>query len=210
MSESLFRELSELPLHYATPPEWAARPLRDPLVLLNDHAHLERKAASNALELVTRWPDPDPPPYWVQRVTAVARDEIEHLALVCRLLAQRGGMLTKMHRNPYANLLRERVRRGEGPRELVDRLLVSALIEIRSCERFALLAAACDDTPIRKLFRGLWSSEKGHYLTFVELARQVPGCGNVEQCWERWLEYEASVIRRQPVGARIHSGFAPG
>src|SRR4051812_24519688 len=110
-----------------------------PLELLNDHAHLEKKAAANALELVNRWPEPNPPENWVAAMTAVARDEVEHLALVCRILARRGGKLTKNHRNEYAMALRALVRKGEGPAEVVDRLMISALIEARSCERFSLL-----------------------------------------------------------------------
>ncbi len=77
-----------------------------PLELLNDHAHLEKKAAANALELLNRWPEPRPPENWVAAMTAVARDEVEHLAVVTRLLAARlAGKLTKSHSNPYANAL---------------------------------------------------------------------------------------------------------
>src|SRR5215218_4335559 len=122
---------SALPLRYQTPPEWAAAALRQPLELLNDHAHLEKKAAANALELLNRWPEPSPPENWVAAMTAVARDEVEHLAVVSRLLARRGGRLTKQHSNPYAAGLRRLVRQGKGPAELVDRLMVSALIEAR-------------------------------------------------------------------------------
>src|SRR4051794_27280710 len=133
---------ADLPLRYVTPPAWAASVLRAPLELLNDHAHLEKKAATNALELLNRWPEPSPPENWVSAMTAVSRDEVEHLAVVCRLLARRGGRLTKQHNNPYASALRSLVRKGLGPAELVDRLMVSALIEARSCERFALLGDA--------------------------------------------------------------------
>src|SRR4028118_2189351 len=133
----------DLPLKYATPPAWAADALRRPLELLNDHAHLEKKAASNALELLNRWPEPSPPENWVAAMTAIARDEVEHLSVVCRLLARRGGRLTRQHRNPYASDLHKLVRRGQGPGELVDRLMISALIEARSCERFRLLADHC-------------------------------------------------------------------
>src|SRR3954464_4996634 len=90
---------SQLPLLYHTPSEWAARVLANPLALLNDHAHLEKKAASNALEMLHRWPEPNPPENWVAAMTAVARDEVEHLAVVCRLLARRGGRLSKSHGN---------------------------------------------------------------------------------------------------------------
>src|SRR4051812_50184960 len=90
---------ADLPLRHATPPAWAAEALRQPLDLLNDHAHLEKKAATNALELLHRWPEPSPPENWVAAMTAVARDEVEHLAVVCRLLARRGGGVTQADLN---------------------------------------------------------------------------------------------------------------
>src|SRR5947209_6881334 len=123
---------ADLPLRYATPPRWATAVLGARLELLNDHAHLEKKAAANALELLNRWPEPRPPENWVAAMTAVARDEVEHLAVVCRLLARRGGRLTKQHSNPYASALHKLVRRGQGTSELVDRLMISSLIEARS------------------------------------------------------------------------------
>src|SRR3954464_9829744 len=110
----------DLPLRYRTPGSWAAGVLEKPLELLNDHAHLEKKAATNALELLNRWPEPNPPENWVAAMTAVARDEGEHLAIASRLLARRGGKLTKSHANPYASGLHQLVRKGEGPSELVD------------------------------------------------------------------------------------------
>src|SRR5581483_11352815 len=137
---------ANLPLRFRTPPAWAAAAMVRRLELLNDHAHLEKKAATNALELLTRWPEPNPPENWVAAMTAVSRDEVEHLAVVSRLLARRGGRLTKQHANPYASALHQLVRRGRGPEELVDRLMISALIEARSCERFQLLADHCDST----------------------------------------------------------------
>ncbi len=112
---------TDLPLRSETPSEWASQALREPLALLNDHAWLEKKAASNALELLNRWPEPCPPENWVQAMTAIARDEVEHLAVVTRLLARRGGRLTKQHRCPYAADLRALVRLGHGLYELMDR-----------------------------------------------------------------------------------------
>lgn len=198
---------ADLPLRCATPPAWAAGVLARPLELLNDHAHLEKKAASNALELLNRWPEPSPPENWVAAMTAVARDEVEHLAVVCRLLARRGGRLTKQHRNPYANELRALVRKGEGPGELVDRLMISALIEARSCERFKLLAeAAGEDRELSKLYAGLWASEHGHYRTFLQLAEEVEESHKVGRRWEEMLEAEARIIRRQEPGPRMHGG----
>ena len=196
-----------LPLRYQTPAGWAAAALRRPLELLNDHAHLEKKAAANALELLNRWPEPRPPENWVAAMTAVARDEVEHLAVVCRILARRGGRLTKQHSNRYAAELRALVRQGEGKSELVDRLMVSALIEARSCERFKLLGQACEeDAELRKLYRGLWASEHGHYRTFIQLAEEIEPAEHVARRWEEMLDAEAKIISEQPPGPRMHSG----
>jgi tRNA-(ms[2]io[6]A)-hydroxylase len=144
-------------------------------------------------------------------MTAVARDEVEHLATVCRILARRGGRLTKQHSNPYASALRALVRQGSGKDELVDRLMVSALIEARSCERFKLLGEACDnDSELRKLYRALWASEHGHYLTFLQLAEEIEPANQVANRWDEMLDAEARIIATQPTGARMHSGINCG
>jgi len=200
---------NDLPLKYHTPPHWAQSVLSRPLDLLNDHAHLEKKAAANALELVNRYPEPTPPEHWVEAMTAIARDEVEHLAIVCRMLARRGARLTRQHSNPYASQLRSLVRMGRGPAELVDRLMVSALIEARSCERFKLLADACEDAQLAKLYRGLWSSEHGHYRTFLQLAEQIQDADHVTKRWDQMLTAEAKIIADQPPGPRMHSGTPP-
>jgi tRNA-(ms[2]io[6]A)-hydroxylase len=201
---------TDLPLKSATSPNWARDVLREPLALLNDHAHLEKKAAANALELLNRWPEPNPPENWITAMTAIARDEVEHLAVVCRLLARRGGRLTKQHSNPYASALRQLVRKGEGRDELVDRLIVSALIEARSCERFKLLAEFSQDAELAKLYRGLWASEHGHYRMFLQLAERVDSRESVERRWDQMLDAEARIIQSQEVGPRMHSGETKG
>jgi tRNA-(ms[2]io[6]A)-hydroxylase len=198
----------KLPLRYWTPAGWARAVLAEPLALLNDHAFLEKKAAANALALLHRWPDPAPPQRWVEQLTAIARDEVEHLAIVTRLIARRGGQLEKFHRNAYAGDLRQLVRLGSGPHEIMDRLMVSALIEARSCERFALLAAVSQDDELARLYRGLYRSEHGHYHVFIELARQLPGVGSaeVDTRWAEVLTAEAAIIALQAPGPRMHSG----
>src|SRR3954471_9754895 len=189
---------ADLPLRYSTPPAWADHVLASPLALLNDHAHLEKKAATNALELLNRWPEPSPPENWVAAMTAVARDEVEHLAIVSRLLARRGGKLTKSHANRYASELHKLVRKGRGPEELVDRLMISALIEARSCERFKLLGDVVeDDAELRKLYRGLWASEHGHYRTFIQLAEEIQPARAVSTRWNEMLDAEARIMRDQ-------------
>jgi len=184
--------VDSLPLRSRTPVEWAERVLADPIPLLVDHAFLEKKAANNAMELMTRRPD-DWTPGWVETMAAVARDEAAHLAQVTSLLMKRGGRLSRVHKNPYANALRMLVRKG-GAGEIVDRLLVAALIELRSCERFGLLAIASPDADLEALYKGLFASERGHYRVFLKLAYQVAPRSDVEaldgrRCWRRRLGY---------------------
>src|ERR1035437_416515 len=185
-------KLDALPLHSRTPIEWAPAVLADPIRLLMDHAFLEKKAANNALELLTRWPG-DWLPGWVETMTGVARDEAAHLAQVTRLLLRRGGRLDRVHKNPYANSLRLLVRKGD-PAEILDRLLVSALIEVRSCERFAVLAAASIDAELAGFYEGLFASEFGHYRVFLELARKMADPAAVEARGQQLVASEAAVL----------------
>lgn len=200
-------ERRELPLAWFTPPEWTDAVLRRPLELLNDHAHLEKKAALNALEMLLRWPNPSPPENWVQAMTSISIDEVSHLQTVCRLLSRRGGRLTQNHANPYASDLHRLVRRGKGNHEIADRLLVGALIEARSCERFCLLADRCPDDELRRLYAGLWRSEAGHYRIFLQLANSLPASMGVDERWNEMLAAEAEIVQRQKPGPRMHSGM---
>ena len=112
------------PLRCATPPDWVAVALSRPLAFLNDHAHLERKAASNALELLGRWPYPvdaegdaggAAADRWSRLLAGIARDEVRHLAQVLRLLTARGGHFERSHVNPYAAAPALARAQGPGP-----------------------------------------------------------------------------------------------
>ena len=198
-------DLETLPLHSRTPLEWGRAALADPVALLVDHAFLEKKAAANALELMTRWPG-EWTPGWVETMTGVARDEASHLAQTVRMLARRGGRMERGHRSSYAKALRLLVRKG-GTDEILDRLLVSALIEARSCERFAVLAAASEDAELAAFYRALFSSEMGHYKVFLKLANKVAAKEMVEARWQQMLAAEARIMAEQSPGPRIHSGM---
>jgi tRNA-(ms[2]io[6]A)-hydroxylase len=197
--------VDELPLHSFTPIEWGRAVLADPVRLLIDHAFLEKKAATNALELLTRWPN-DWLEGWVETMTSVARDEVAHLAQAVRILTGRGERLDRFHKNPYANDLRRLVRKGQ-PVELLDRLLVAALIEVRSCERFAVLAAASADAELAAFYRSLFASELGHYKVFLHLAGQFNEPAALDVRWQEMLAAEAAILAAQEPGPRIHSGF---
>ena len=205
MTPSLISKADALPVHSRTPPEWARAVLQDPIALLIDHAFLERKAAQNAIELLTRWPG-EWMPGWIETMTGVARDEAAHLSQVTRILTRRGGRLGRGHRNPYAKKLRTLVRLG-GTAEPLDRVLVSALIEVRSCERFAALAAVAEDAELAALYKALFSSDMGHYKVFLRLAQKISGRAVANTRWEQLLAEEARILAEQEPGPRMHSGL---
>jgi tRNA-(ms[2]io[6]A)-hydroxylase len=179
--------------------------LLDEHALLNDHAHLERKAALNALDLLMRWPEQACPKLWQRSLSAVANDETSHLALVLSLLEERDAEITRAHRNPYAQALHLLIRRGKGVDETLDRLLISALIELRSCERFALLGECAENPKLRKVYRALWASEHGHYRTFLSLGAQIVSKRELALRWQYMLTSEARIIAEQTPGSRMHS-----
>lgn len=195
-----------LPLRYITPSQWAVEVLKEPLALLSDQAYLEKKAANNALEFLNLWPGPEAPEHWLSSIAAIAQDETTHMKMVLKLLEKRGGKLERTHKNQYAMDLRACIRKGKGLQDMVDRLLISALIEARSCERFERLAEVCEDGELARFYGGLLESENGHYRLFVDMAKKVMPAKDVESRWDKLLDVEAKIIKEQPIGPRIHSG----
>lgn len=204
----LAAKLNALPLHSRTAPAWGRAVLAEPVALLTDHAFLEKKAAYNAMDLMSRWPEDWASGWvetWVHTMTGVARDEAAHLSQVTRLLMRRGGRLARTHRNPYASSLRDLVRSGQTG-DLIDRVFVSALIELRSCERFAVLASTAEDPELAAFYNALCSSELGHYKVFLRLANKLAPRPEAEARWQHMLASEAHIIAAQLPGPRIHSG----
>ena len=165
-------------LKVSTDAAWAQEAMRDVDAVLVDHAHCEMKAASNALSLVARHPGDAE---LARALTDLAREEIDHFQRVLAMLVERRVTLGPPPVDAYAAELRRAA--NELPREraegttLVDRLLVGALIEARSCERFKLLADATAAEPTRAAEHALWSellaAEARHYRTFVDLATRA-------------------------------------
>jgi tRNA 2-(methylsulfanyl)-N6-isopentenyladenosine37 hydroxylase len=177
-----------------TDPGWAAAAIADADAVLVDHAHCEIKAASNALSLAARHPDDA---HVVRSLTDLAREEVEHFRHVFDLVVARGLTLGRPPVDRYAADLRRSVQglpRDARLSPLVDRLLVGALIEARSCERFKLLAQASADEPSKRELCVLWTellaSEARHYRTFVDLAGHV--AGGLRHAVERRLEVVAA------------------
>ena len=197
-----------LPLLLQTPKMWATQVLSEPIKLLNDHAYLEKKAAANALDLVSAYPQKSEPKGWTRCLIAVALDEVEHLTEVMSILRQRKADLARGHTNPYALALRKLVRSGKGPLEVVDRLLVSSLIELRSCERFQLLGKAAKASDLKKFYQKLYASEHGHYKVFLKFAGTIISKKEVEIRWKELLECEAQIIESQKPTFTMHSWWS--
>ncbi|MFM8932753.1 MAG: tRNA isopentenyl-2-thiomethyl-A-37 hydroxylase MiaE, partial [Gemmataceae bacterium] len=192
-----------LPMRTRSPLALGHIDLADPVALLNDHAFLEMKAAQNAMDLMTRWPNAWLPG-WVEALTSVARDEAAHLAQVTRVLIKRGGRLVRSHKAAYPRALRARVRNGGGE-ELLDRLCVSALIEARSCERFGILRDHLPDRDLADFFGSLYESEARHHGTYVRLACHLAPREVVRERLEELARQEAEIMARGDDLPRMHS-----
>jgi tRNA-(ms[2]io[6]A)-hydroxylase len=167
-----------LHLTVVSDPAWVELALRDLGAVLVDHAHCELKAAANALSMAARHPDDA---RVVQALTDLAREEIDHFQRVHAVLEARHLALGNPPVDPYVAALR-RAQGSLGPSPVsrgvaaaVDRLLTCALIEARSCERFALLARELGDTEpdLAAFYAELRTSEARHYRTFIDLAVHV-------------------------------------
>ncbi len=179
-------------------PAWTAAALADLDAVLVDHAHCEMKAASNALSLIARHPES---PHIIRALTHLAREEMEHFERVLGILERRGLALGPPPVDEYAADLRRATAflRPRLKSSLVDRLLVAALIEARSCERFKLLSAALE-APLRDFYGELLASEARHHRVFVELAAEaaqnVLEKGGFEVRLATLSRYEAEVVGR--------------
>ena len=192
-----------LTLAAATDPTWAVRVLPHLDVVLLDHAHCEKKAASTAVNLIFRYQDRAA---LMAPLAALAREELAHFEEVLALLERRGVAFGRLDPSPYAAELMSVVRDRE-PKRLLDTLLCCALIEARSCERMGLIAERVADEEVARLYRGLLAAEARHHQTYVDLARAT-GLFPEDEIRTRLAEiaaHEASVVARMPREARLHS-----
>jgi len=191
-----------LGLKLPTDPRWARLVEEDLAAVLTDHAWCEQKAASNAISIIVRYPEITG---MVEELTRIAQEELSHFGMVVARIKERGWTLGREQKDDYVNELMTFVRK-DGSREerLVDRLLFSAMIEARSCERFKLLSERVEDEGLRTFYRDLMISEAGHYTTFIGFARQHGRGVDVDARWQEFLAHEAEVITRYGNSATIH------
>ena len=192
-----------LGLQLPTDPRWinlAQISLQEVLV---DHAYCEQKAATSCISIIQRYSDKE------ELVTALApivTEEWGHFRLVLVELKKRGWGLGKQRRDEYVNALLQFCQKG-GSEEgrFLDQLLMMAMIEARSCERFKRLSEGLDDAYLRKFYRRFMESEAGHYTLFIELAETYIDKEKVRKRWKEWLAHETEIMKTlEPRGDRMH------
>ena len=159
-----------LGLKLATDPRWVELVESNISEVLTDHAFCEQKALSNAISIVVNYPEHTE---IVQQLLEIAQEELQHFKQVHQIIVKRGFTLGRERKDSYVNELIQFVRKGYN-RDIVlmDRLLFSAMIEARSCERFKVLSQKINDPELAEFYRELMISEAGHYTTFIKLAKK--------------------------------------
>ena len=183
-----------------TPQQWIDNALANQDLMLIDHAHCEKKAASTALSLMYRYVDNTG---LLNRMSRLAREELRHFEQVLAIMNKRGVEYCHLTPARYAAGLRQEVR-SEDPGRLVDVLIVGAIIEARSCERFAALAPFLDEK-LEDFYTGRLKSEARHYQDYLKLARQA-AAGPVDDRVAEFLVIEKTLIEEPDSEFRFHSG----
>lgn len=181
-----------LGLKMATDPRWVNIVEKNIEEILVDHAYCEQKAASNAISLIVNYPQYTD---LVKEMTLIAQEEIAHFDLVHEKLQERGYQLGFERPDPYVNDLRRFIRKGGSHEQnFVSKMLLGAMIEARSCERFKILSNEINDEDLRKFYRSLMESEARHYMTFIKLAKKYAPNTDVDAMWQEFLDFEAELV----------------
>ncbi len=171
--------------------------------ILTDHAYCEQKAATTCISLITKNPEKE---LLVEQLSPVVTEEWGHFRMVLAELKKRKLKLGKQRKDVYVNKLLEFQKKGGSPMErFLDQMLIMALIEARSCERFKRLSEGMDDEYMRKFYRKFMESEAGHYTLFINLSEYYIDKNIVRKRWKEWLDYEKVLMKSEEVrGDRIH------
>lgn len=196
-------EKTILKLKLPTDPKWVKNVVESNIEeILTDHAFCEQKAASNAITLIVQNPNLSD---LVQEMAALVQEEMDHFKRVHDIILERGYILGRERKDDYVNELAKFIIRGGGRQaQLVDRLLFSAMIEARSCERFKVLSENIKDEKLSVFYNELMISEAAHYTTFIKLAKKYGAGVDVDKRWEEFLAYEADVVVNYGKKETIH------
>ena len=191
-----------LGLQFETETSWAEIAKDNLEQILTDHAFLEQKAASNAVSVIINYSEETE---LVKEMSNIAIEEMQHFKMVHLLMVKRGMILGREQKNDYAIRLQKFFHKTKDrTNALVQRLLVAALIEARSCERFKVFSENMEDEELSKFYNNLMISEANHYTTFLKFAREYQDREIVDEKWNALLTFEAQMMRERGNVAKIH------
>lgn len=201
--EALQEQKNILGLQLPTDPRWVDLAGISLEAILTDHAWCEQKAASSCISLIQRYPDKEK---LVNELAPIVTEEWGHFRLVVAELRKRNLPLGRQRKDQYVNeLLPFQLKDGADEDRFLDKLLIFALIEARSCERFKRLSEGLTDAYLQQFYRRFMESEAGHYHLFIDLAETYIQKDKVRKRWKQWLAFEAELMQRMEVrGDRIH------
>jgi tRNA-(ms[2]io[6]A)-hydroxylase len=191
-----------LGLKFETSTSWAEIAKDDLQQILTDHAFAEQKAASNAVSIIINYSEET---QLVSEMSNIAIEEMEHFKMVHDLMIARGMTLGREQSNNYAKNLQSFFTKTKDRAEaLVHRLLVAALIEARSCERFKVFSENLDDQELSNFYKELMISEANHFTTFLGFARTYQNREIVDEKWQAILAFEAEMMKNRGNTAKVH------
>jgi tRNA-(ms[2]io[6]A)-hydroxylase len=202
MEEEELSSVKMLGLKLPTDPRWVNIAEKSIHEILIDHAFCEQKAATTGISLIVRYADKEK---LVQEVTPLVAEEWGHFRRVLKELDKRGFKLGRNRKDQYVVQLQAKQIKGIAGMQMLEQLLISALIEARSCERFRLLSLYCADEDLRKFYHEFMISEAGHYRMFIDLAKTYYNEDLVKKRWQEWLDIEAEILNNLELrGDRVH------
>lgn len=192
-----------LGLKLPTDPRWVDLAEKDLAEILTDHAYCEQKAATSCISLIQQNPEKIK---MVRELAPIVTEEWGHFRLVLQELDKRNLKLGRQRKDEYVNaLLKFQKKGGSRDAQFVERLLINALIEARSCERFRLLSLYINDDELKEFYHKFMISEAGHYRLFIDLAKHYGDEEAVKTRWQEYLDYEAEIMDTLVVrGDRMH------
>lgn len=192
-----------LNLQLPTDPRWVNLAEMDLGEILTDHAYCEQKAATSCISLIQAYPERE---RLVRELAPIVTEEWGHFRAVLAEMDRRGLPLGRQRKDEYVNQLRQFKRKGGSKEDaLLELLLIYGLIEARSCERFRLLSLHISDDRLKKFYHKFMVSEAGHYVLFLDLARDYFPRERVDARWREYLAYEARILSEMtPRGDRMH------
>ena len=192
-----------LGLQLPTDPRWVNLAEMQLEEILTDHAYCEQKAATTCISLITKNSEKE---LLVEELSPIVTEEWGHFRMVLAELKKRNLKLGRQRKDVYVNKLLQFQKKDGSPTDrFLDQMLIMALIEARSCERFKRLSEGLENEYMRNFYRKFMESEAGHYTLFITLAEHYIDKTVVRKRWSEWLDYEKKLMDSEEVrGDRIH------